>query len=185
MPMRSTQKKNHKIIYLIIIVAILVLAAAYFGYGYFSKNLWPFNAASQQSQDASEIIDGVNYGPPTDQEITDSQNAKKQNGADTPTPTEQVNVDLAYAGKSDDGQSIEVRMFTTDVIEGNGTCTATLSKGASTASSQSSGFVDARSTICEPINIPLSKLSEGKWNLTIEYSSPGRHGSKTGMVVEV
>ncbi|MFZ2126040.1 MAG: hypothetical protein WAV04_00830 [Candidatus Microsaccharimonas sp.] len=164
---------------------LLVLALCYFTYAYTTKNTWPFNAAAQQTQDDSTTDDGINYNPPTEQEITNSQNGKKQDDNSTATPTDKVGVDLAYAGKSDDGQSIEINIFTTDVIEGDGTCTATLSNGASSVSAQSSGFIDARSTICEPITIPLSKLPEGQWSLTIEYASPGKQGSKTGMVVQI
>src|SRR5690606_30873781 len=104
----------------------------------YATSLWPF----QNSESESSIRDtnSVDYGPPTDQEIEESQNAKKNNyenngqkndeksdnGDKTTTNKRSVNVGISYADVYNG--NVEVRAFTGDVVE-PGTCTVKITKG--------------------------------------------------------
>ena len=189
------QKKS-----LIVIATLLVLALAGFvTFAYATKSVWPFYTSNNQPQTSSPTnqqgsSDSINYDPPTQQEIDNSQDGKKnsanQPGSTTPndpqTSKKSVSVAISYADRSDDKTSIEVRAFTPDVIEGTGTCTARFTKDGQTVTGSSKGFVDATSTICQPINIPLTQLgSSGSWALTVAYSSPGYSGVSSSINVGV
>ena len=173
-------RKNKKPI-LSISAAVLVLAiAGYFGYAYTTKSAWPF-VASTQAEGSND--QNVNYNPPTEQEVDASQDAKHQ--TEDTSPVTNVSVDVSYAGKSDDGQSVEVDAYITSVIEGSGTCTATFTKGAASVSASTKGFIDATSTICEPISIPLSRFESGSWKLVVTYKSDGRVGTSSPIEVSL
>ena len=161
-----------------IYVAILVLAVAgYLGYAYATKNTWPFVKAPE----TEKTTNGINYAPPTEQEVDTSQDAKRNAPNDSKAATN-VSVGISYAGKSQDGASIEINAYTTSVIEGTGTCTATLTKGPDTFTASTKAFIDASSTICEPVIIPLSQFgSEGVWKLLVTYES-GDHTGKSPVI---
>lgn len=183
--MRAQKKHTTKV--LIVAAALLLLVGGYLAYAYTSKAAWPFNASVSDTTQTQPDDSDINYSPPTDQEKASSQDGKK-NSEDPSQPTESktsVSVDISYAGSSDDSASIEIRAFTTDVIEGTGTCTATLTHNGKVVTATSKGFVDARSTICEPIEISQSKLEAGTWKLVVTYTSPSDTGASSEIEVEV
>ena len=181
----KTIEKNKKTIksLLLSLIVIVLITGAYFIAAY-SNKFWPFVANVTPSQ--STQTNDIDYSPPTEQEKDSSQDGKKSSG-DTPTPTQDnITVDVSYAGPNNDGTAIEVRAFTTDVIEGTGTCTATLTLGSLTVTGTSKGFVDARSTICEPIEISKNQFKQsGGWKLVVTYTSPTRTGVSTETSVNV
>jgi len=184
--MQIRYKKHKKILLPSILVVVAV--AGYFSVAYATKATWPFtqkattDASSQQKTTATNTI---NYNPPTKQEVASSQDGKKS-GANAPTTTPKtVDVDISYADKSSDGKNIEVRAFTTGVIEGDGTCLATLTNGSHKVTDASAGFIDATSTICQPIEIPLTKLAAGTWQLVVTYTSKDVTGTSTPVEVKI
>lgn len=188
--MRTTQKSSKKLFTIIAASVVAVLALGYFGYAYTTKDAWPFAAEASDSSATSE--DGINYNPPTDQEKQDSQDGKKnsasQDEANNPsnTSSKEVSIGIAYAGYDAEEGMIDIRAFTTDVVEGTGTCTATLTKDGQTVTRASKAFVDSSSSQCEPILInPTDFPSSGTWSLTVTYKSDTSTGVSTPMQVEV
>jgi hypothetical protein len=183
---KPLQKKSRALIYAIL--AILVLSLGYFGFAYATKSVWPFAQQSQIDKD------GVNYSPPTEQEVEDSQNAKKDNSyqeEDTSkgVPSNQkknVSVGIAFAGYDKDEKVIDVRAFTPNAIESDGTCTATFTQGTKTVSQSSKAFIDSSSSQCEPILIPENRFeTKGTWKLVVTYVSSKSSGTSPSMNVEV
>jgi len=183
--MRAQPQKSKKAL----IITTVIVAVALVGYGAtaYSMSLWPFPSNSTNSTETGEP-NTVNYGPPTDQETEDSQNAKKdnynnsnpdENGAnvsngDTPVSNKtSVNVGVSFADIFE--SNLEVRAFTNGVVQA-GTCTVTVTKDSKTVTETSGAFIDASSTQCEPVMIPKSKLSSGKWSVTVTYSSDSAYG---------
>ena len=187
---RNSYKKYTKtiaIVGLVLFACLTLLATTY------ALHLWPFNTStSTTSSDTSPVQESsMNNSPPTQAEIESSQDGKKNSAEavdqDTSTSSERtkVSVEISYADKLDESQ-LDIRAFTPSVIEGTGTCTATLTRGADTVTSSSNGFVDASSTICEPIRIPLSKFqSSGTWNLVVAYDSPTSVGTSNKVEVDI
>ena len=182
-----TQHKNQRLFWS---TAIILLAVSLGGYLVFASqsDIWPFaQNDNTQNQQESEI----NYSPPTESEIENSQNGKKNSGDPEPqNPNESdssrnISVEITYASAAGEAQ-LDIRAFTPDVIEGSGTCIATLKKGPETVSASSKAFIDASSSICEPIEIPLSKFqSDGVWSLIVTYSSPTSNGTSAMMEVQI
>lgn len=183
--MRVQHKKpNNKLAW--IIATTLLVITLYFLFAY-ANSTWPFNFPRNGNQNGTQTE--INYSPPTDEEIEHSQDGKKNSTNNEPqddkSPAEQrdLSVEISFAGKINESQ-IDIRAFTPDVIEGTGTCTATLTKGGYTVTGTSVGFIDASSTICEPMVLDTNKFSSaGVWTLTVSYKSPT--GSGTSKEIEV
>lgn len=185
---RTTQKRSRKLLPLIIISAVVLAGLGYFGYAYATKDAWPFEA---QTADTMTTEDGINYSPPTEQELNDSQDGKKNSASQdennsSSSASTRVSIGIAYAGYDEEEGMIDIRAFTTDVVEGTGTCTATLTKDGKTVTRTSKAFVDSSSSQCEPILINTGDFpSGGTWDLTVSYKSDTSSGVSASMKVEV
>lgn len=185
--MRIQQRPTHKPLktVLAVLAVLLLLAGAYLAYAY-TQTKWPFTSSSSTSQPASEE-NSVDYSGPSDSDIAESQNAKKDATPSTdtdsssssspsnPSSKKTANVGISYADVN--GSNLEIRAFVNNIIEGTGKCTATVTNGSSTITKSSDAFVDSSSSICEPIYIPTSQLSTGEWSVDVKYSSPTATGS--------
>lgn len=192
----NTPKKHNKTKALAFTgLAIVILLIGGLTYAYFQKT-WPFT--SKQMSMSDDTGDGkVNYDPPTDQEIKDSQDGKKNsdnssNDSDqssSSTTKKKASVGISYADIY--SNNLEIRAFTNSVIEGTGTCTATVVMGAMegmkamTVTKSSEAFIDASSTQCRPIYIPVSQLHSGTWKVSVKFSSPDYEGTSDAVEVKV
>jgi hypothetical protein len=174
-------------------LAFVVLLGIGLTYSYYATDIFSDNTVTS-SEDSN-----INLDPPTEQEVKDSQDAKKhileEDSTDSKEPTgeektpeqadkKEATVGISYAGVT--GENLEIRAFTPSIIEGTGTCTATLTKAGETAVTESSeAFIDASSTICKPIFVPVSKLSKGTWSIDVSFSSPTHKGSSGPTNVEI
>ena len=165
----------HKKIPILIICFIFLLVGAYFVYGYYSKNVWPFrNTTPTASYAEDENTSGSTRTVEDDEE---SQDAKKRiiEEEDNPTtPTNTISV-LITSSRIVNG-NLEVRAFTDNVIE-SGTCTLTAQKGSSVQSVTGPAFIDATSTICEPLELDASGMSAGEWSLTVMITTTTSQGT--------
>lgn len=184
---------------LLISAAILLVGAA--GYGVYAKanNLWPFTTTDTSDNSDSSVREpnSVDYEGPTKEDTNNSQNAKENlleedtdettpNEGTPETPTQKKNAAVNISFADIYNNNLEIRAFTQSVIEGSGTCTATVSKsGSPTITKSSKAFIDSSSSICQPIYIPKSQLSNGTWNVNVSYSSPQYKGSSGQIKVEV
>lgn len=147
-------------------------------------------STNQDTADSQEI-NSVNYDPPTDQEVEDGQDAKKDAYEDTKTDTSDdknttnkrsVNVGISYADIYNN--NLEVRAFTNGIVEA-GTCTVTITKDGKVVTETSGAFIDASSTQCEPMFIPKSQFSSGTWSVSVSYSSSSAQGTSEKVEVTV
>lgn len=178
--MKIANIKNHrniKIIVTTLIVAAL-LAIGWLIYAY-SYNHWPFPSSKPVSTQ-EERVEGINYNPPTEQELESSQNAKKNTeqsennstATDSPNAKRKVSVGIAFADYDPDKKVVDIRAFTPDTIEGDGKCTARLTQESQTITQSSEAFIDSSSSQCNPILIPVSKFGlRGVWKLSVSYNS--------------
>ena len=186
---------------LIILAVILVLALTYGVIAYATKSLWPFqeSAADKSSQQYTDEDSGINYSPPSDEDIEHSQDAKQKiederpnnsnpDGSEATTENtgskKSVGVGVSFADVFEN--NVEIRAFIPQTIEGTGTCTATLTRGSQSITESAKGFVDSSSTQCEPILIPLSRFTDkGIWNLVVSYKSPSSNGKSGAIEVNI
>lgn len=181
----TNQPRKRIVIAAVIIGAAVLLAAGTYAYGALTGSFLstPESAAPESSDNS------VNYEPPTDQEIRDSQNGKKNHNEDQKAPEkdpitnlQKVEVGIAFADIID--TALEVRAFTPSVVEGTGTCTATLKQGGLVLERTTQAFIDSATSQCKPIQIPLSAFPKtGTWLLTVTYKSSTSQGKSE--IIEV
>ena len=189
MKLHRKQKSPTKIILLSTAALLLVGLGAYAFYAK-QTDSWPFIPTSEDTK--TRDADEVNYDPPTEQEIKDSQDAK-QRGETEKTPEENTNnnqstqsvVPVAISSASVIDNNLEIRAFTPGIIEGTGECTATISRGSKSVTSKSTAFVDTSSSICQPILIEKSRLESGTWQVVVTYSSPDAKGTSQTVTVTI
>jgi hypothetical protein len=176
----KNKKKLQKLVTLLLIPSLLIMG--YFTFAYTTRMFWPFYEASM---DITQPPNTINYDPPTDSEIKNSQNAKRTLTEGSEENSQSVDINISYASYNKAQQAFEVDAFVAGVIEGGGTCTAQLTLDEMTVTGSSKGFVDATTTQCRPILIPANEVSSGQWSLTVSYRSGGYTGTSDSMYVEV
>lgn len=192
--MKITRKSRvgKKVKILMVVAAIAVLLAGGLAYAY-TQGTWPFQsdnttANTDTASKDSEDVNSIDYSPPTSEEQSSSQDAKRrfkeeqerkaqEDSRKTPSGKKIANVSITSAGVFND--KLEIRAYISNVIEDGGTCTATVT--SSTAKSevvtaQSKAFADASSSVCPPIYIPANKLQAGKWSVQVKYTSSNYEG---------
>lgn len=175
--------KNKKITILIIVIsAIVLLGLGYTAYAY-SQSKWPFTSATPTSSEpkTQEEKDELNANDPTYPTDKKEEAGETPPTTDTETDKAKIQVGISSAGKF--ANNVEVRAFMSGVIEGDGTCTATFTKGSQTITATSTAFIDTHTTQCNPIITEASKFSAGTWNLVVDYSSNGYEGKSASMEV--
>lgn len=181
--MRTIKRKNSKSKKITLAITIAILAFAGYALTAHSLKFWPFQENPSTAPEQSGV-NTVNYDPPTEEEIEQSQSAKdkiiqeeeyKKNNPDSDSKKSTVNVGISYADVID--SKLEVRAFTGDIIEGSGSCVLKVSKGSKTLEKTNLAFIDATSTICRPFYIPVADLSQGEWIISVNYNSNTSSGS--------
>ena len=189
MPIRIKQTTNKKTI-VIIAILLLLLVLATIGYLLFKNsnfgNIFKSgNAPISQSKESDRPVNDVDYSGPSETDIEESQNGKKNiEENDSTTNSSSVPVAVSFADVVDN--NVEIRAFIPGVIEGTGKCTATLNQGAQTIQRSSDAFIDASSSQCDPIYIPVSELpSKGTWSLVVVYTSSLHTGKSDPLEVKL
>lgn len=198
MQIKKPSKRN-RLPLIITAGVVLVLIIGWMAYAFVAKT-WPFTEALNETSETRDA-NTVNYDPPTQEEIDESQDAKKRsettsNDTDSKqspdstsspkSPKKTANVGISYADIYKG--NLEIRAFTASVIEGTGTCTATVTmKGMESMRivKTSEAFIDTSSTLCRPIYIPVSQLHSGTWQVVVVFSSPDYEGKSETVEVKV
>ncbi len=102
-----------------------------------------------------------------------------QAGARTP-------VDVVVVSSSSDEKSgdVSVSGYATTVEE-NGTCTVSLSSGATSVTVDGPAAPDATTVSCGELVVPRSRLGQGTWQGTLRYSSATSAGTSLPFTIEV
>jgi hypothetical protein len=127
---------------------------------------------------------GINYGPPTDQEKTETEQFKEGIGNQTTnpppntpsSPSKKKTVTPIMTSWGADSQQAEVRGYVAGVNEEGGTCTLTLTNGSQKVTETKPATPDAQTVSCGLISIARDKLSPGTWTATLSYSSNNAEG---------
>ncbi|MCZ2817089.1 hypothetical protein [Modestobacter sp. VKM Ac-2984] len=107
---------------------------------------------------------------------------------DTPAitaPGETVPVVVTYSGWTDTSAAVEFGAYVAGIVEAGGTCTLTLTAGATTASAEVTAGPDASSTYCPTMAIPGAELAAGPWQAVVSYESSSTSGQSDPVTVTV
>lgn len=174
-------RNNKKYLYILgaIIVALVLLFVVF---------ALPKDSPSSQEATTSSPDTDSNTTDPTIQSTKNTDSTKPDDSVsstDINSPSSDlktVPIGISFAGVIED--NVEIRAFISEVIEGSGTCTATLTRGSLSVTKSSSAFIDATTSQCEPIEIPRSQFaSSGIWTLTVSYKSSDAQGTSQSMEV--
>lgn len=182
--MRRISPKNKKLP-IIVVLSVVVALLLTTGLAY-ANSWWPFDASSQ-SNESSDTVNSTqekNASDPTySSEKNDSptDNTESSNSSSQKESKTSVQVGITSATKQSD--DIEIRAFVAGAIEGDGTCTATVTNGSKSVTGSSEAFIDVSTTQCEPIEIPQSRLGAGVWRITVQYQSSTHEGTSASMEI--
>lgn len=95
-----------------------------------------------------------------------------------------VVVTTTYAGVLSGGSSVEAGGFV-DVVESDGTCTLTLTRGPATHEAGAAATPDRTGTSCGGLEVPLSDLAPGTWEVVLSYESSTSAGRAAAVDVVV
>lgn len=169
------RQKNKKLLTLTIIV---VSALVVYSISTYAFSWWPFNSTDDNQRvnqaGISTEDDSNDDGkePIQQSELpNDSTDADKNSSSGDADKKLTANVGVAFASVT--GDNLEVRAFTTSEIKGDAICTATATNGSEVVHGTSKSFIDATTSQCHPILIPLSefKNKSGNWKVSVKYES--------------
>jgi len=132
-------------------------------------NLYESIPSNQQTLTNDQ--NGINYNPPTQQEVK-SGDEQKENLPDANTEPEKPNsANIVIVDANQYGQEIEVRAFVSNVVN-NGTCEIVFEKGSQKIIKSVNAYADASTTPCMNLVVPRSEFPEsGDWKVTVSYDS--------------
>lgn len=144
----------------------------------------------QQPQDEAGT---VNYTEATDEEKQAAEDHKRDiaQNDDTAQPrdssSDKKNVTpfITAWGQASAGSDFKLNGFVPNVIETDGKCTLTMTRGDKQATKTRVALADAKSTTCGQTIIPYGDLEPGEWEAVLSYSSPRSSGSSEVTTVEV
>lgn len=106
----------------------------------------------------------------------------KQNPPQSATPSgSTASLAVSITALSQNGTVVQARSLIESVIT-DGTCTLTLTKGATTVTKTSDIHPLSSSSTCEGFDIPTSELSAGTWQVNLTVTSNGASGNASGKI---
>lgn len=175
----NTIKKRKKTLVIIVVTCVALGIAG----GVLAWQLVQSNNSAPQTTNDPPAVNDVNYGPPSETDISEGQDGKKstyeqntsESNDNTDSSKKSVAVGVSYADMYNN--KLEIRAFTNGVIEGSGSCTATATKGSTVITETTTAFIDSSTTQCNPIYIEASRLSSGTWDVVVKFSSNSAEGT--------
>lgn len=166
--------KNAKVVISVCIILVIATVGIW---------LWQKPGGKTTPADSAEG-NSINYSPPTDQEIKETEQNKKEledrshsgSGSNQPSNAS-ANAILTRVS------STEASGYISNVFEDGGTCTIVITKGSTKVTASSTGFKDVNKTSCSPLN--YSTLGSGDWSAVLSYNSSTISGSSAALPVKV
>lgn len=168
----KNKKTSKKLILSLLLVGALV--AICFG-------VWQQN----RNREGTQWQDGVNYGPPTEQEkqagdekkkeiVAEEEQQNQQNQPQQQTTKKTVSVGITDASQY--GNIVEVRSFVSSYSQ-DGTCTLTFTQGAHSFTRTTPGYKDISSTVCPAVEVKTSDFpNSGSWQVVVSFESTDAKG---------
>jgi hypothetical protein len=152
-------------------IAVLALAGTLFALEKTGvTNFYTSDQAEQSSSTTTPNESTIDYSPATSTDNEDIN--KKKDGTPTdpspsviPQDTAVVTITRANATTS----GVDVTVLLSGISDG--TCALTLTQGSTSVTSSSVIKRDGQYTFCDTFNVDRSKLTEGKWQVTVVAKS--------------
>ena len=184
--MRTLGNKNYKKIYIIVAIALLVLAGTTV-----AALFVPFSPFAINKDGSDKPENTVNYDKPTDEQKEAGNQAKEDfikehenNEASVPSDGSSSTVVGVSIATFQQGSTLQIRTII-ESVDVSGSCTLTLSRTGyenlvRSAQTQSQGSY----SVCQGFDIDVSSLEAGSWMVTVDFAAQGKSGT-TQKVVEL
>lgn len=167
--------KNKSLLLGAIVLAVLLMGAYFFVY---DKSGQPSMVdVSQQAEEQQ-----INFDPPTEEEITETEQNKEALSENQPSTPEIVNGKKVVTPIITVANRTEIKAYIPGIFEDGGMCMATATKGSDVKTASSTGFADFNKTSCAPIK-NLS-VSDGGWSVTVRYISSTAEGTSDAHTIQ-
>jgi hypothetical protein len=185
---QDTKKKNA----LILVSVIILSAVLMYGTYAYSNRLYPFNSTNIPDKEGRKIsTEKSDYEKSVEEQLKEDPNQKTKTGVDVPSaPTvndtsgkQEANV-LLTSVNIQRGQ-VTARGFASNVVELDGVCTFTFTKGGETIVKKTSVLSSTTSTPCQAASFPADELSPGTWSVGLKYESSQSSGQADPMELHV
>lgn len=167
---------------LAIVLVLGVSAIAYAAYSDDNNNNLPADNNSPENTSESSI----NYDPPTDQEVNETEKHKQDlssDKVDTTSPSSGAKNVMPFITSATQTQ---IRGYISGVFEEGGTCTAVFTKGNTSFQLTAEAFANVNHTTCAPIEVsPGLFSSSGQWSVVLSYSSNTSSGKSEIKLINV
>lgn len=157
-----------------------------------------FVRKSSETNKDIDPVETINYTEATDQEKEETaQNKEKviaeteaQNNQTKPSTNQSSEIKpvtpvIGYIGQAKVGAEVQANGYVPSIIEKDGMCTLTLTKGSAVVSDTRVALDNVQDTSCGLLVIPKSKLSNGAWVATLGYKSAKYSGTSEKITVDV
>jgi hypothetical protein len=164
-------KKVRLVLAVLLIAALSILAFSYF---------------SNRSNSTVSDEDGINYGPPTEEERRSADEVKEKLSEDNDRQDiprdddDKIIANVVVVDASQYGSEVEVRAFVSNHIQ-DGTCTISFSKpGQQTIQKEVQARADASTSICGNVTMDRAEFpSDGDWTVVVSYNSQDAKGNSS------
>lgn len=153
------RKQPNKAIFIVVGILLIVGILATSAYAYFN---------SQSEQNDPTLINDVDYDAPSDDQIQAGEDIKKGSVDDDGGEPANAN-NVTITAKENDGTLLRIRTLV-GAVSSTGTCDLTLEKDGVTVTRSALTQPLASNSTCKGFDIPVSELSSGVWDLTIEVT---------------
>lgn len=134
--------------------------------------------AKTNNTPATNNTSPINYNPPTQEEIDETERYKqnlpdvnKDPQQDTDT-LKKVTPIITFA------DATEISGFVPGIVENDGTCTAKITHGSTSFTKSAKAFGNVNTTNCEPITLTTADFGEsGTWTVSLSYKSTVSSGN--------
>lgn len=103
----------------------------------------------------------------------------------TVQPGPDISVFVTYSGWNSLSGSVDVGGYVAGVVESDGTCTLTLTRGSTEVTGSTPATPDVGTTSCGGLTVPGSAVSAGTWTAVVGYDSDSSSGSSDPVEVTV
>jgi hypothetical protein len=137
--------------------------------------------------------DDINYAPATkeDKRLNDDIKSNIPASTDSGSDDNQAAVKVvkpfisAWGQPGGSGSDFQLNGFVDGIVESEGSCTLAMRRNGITVDVTKQSLQNAQNTSCGQMAIAYSKLTPGKWEATLSYSSATSKGSSDPVIVEV
>lgn len=169
-----------------IVIVSFVFAAVALGLLYWMHDRKDATVNETTNRDSSSPSSQINYDPPTQQEIDETERYKQDIPDVDTKPRDDTGNQSAVTPIITFADSSEINAIVPGTAEDGGDCSATLTHAGSSFTRTSKAFRNVNTTNCEPISLTLSDFSEsGTWTAVLNYSSQSSKGASEPVTFEV